>query len=137
MKREREPHPAKEAWLSKTSPCERPITERNGAHLEWRRFGDVAICVDFGNSAYTLERIETLSPGSGDARRAIEVLKGLSNEFGGRLVGYAHAYATDESPVPDQERLNAFYRSCGFSLGPGPYHPVKYPPNPDHQPPTA
>lgn len=92
--------------------------------------------MDFGQHAHTLQRIESLCPGSGDARKALDVLKGLAVKFGARLVGNAHAYPTEECPAPDQEKLNAFYRSCGFSLGPAPYHWVTYPPNPDHLPPT-
>ncbi len=127
-------HPVREAWLAQTEAFSRPISERNGAELEWRRFESVAVCVEFGNHAHTLYRIESLSPGCGDARRVLEVLKTLAVQSGATLVGNAHAYPTDECPSPDQERLNGFYRSCGFSVGPGPYHWVTYPPNPAHLP---
>lgn len=127
--------PAKDAWFAQTKPFSRPISERNGPELEWRRFKNVAVFVEFGNHAHTLYRIESLSPGSGEARRALEVLKALATQFGARLVGNAHAYSTAECPKPDQARLNAFYRSCGFSLGPPPYYWVAYPPNPEHLPP--
>jgi hypothetical protein len=110
-------HPARDAWLSQTEACERPITERNHSGLQWRRFGKVAVAVDFDTHAYTLHRIETFSPKSGDVRRALNALKALADNFGGAVVGFSHAYSTAECPAPDPERLNAFYRSCGFSLG--------------------
>lgn len=130
-------NPAREAWLSQTEECIRPATERSSALIEWRRFGSVALSVDFGNRAHTLQRVETLAPGSGGVRLAIIALKAIADRFGGVLCGNSHAYPTPECPEPDQDRLNAFYRSCGFSLGPPPYFWIHYPPKPEHLPPTT
>jgi hypothetical protein len=114
-------------WISITGDCRRPWT-RNSEALSWRRFGDVAVSLAFRDGVLTLQRLESLRPHAGEARRCLEVLKALSNRFGIPISGHALAHATAECPRPHQRRLKRFYRSAGFSVGSAPHYVLYYPP---------
>lgn len=117
---------AEATWLAISQPCDG--VAGSGGGLTFRCYGRIAAALRFAPDSIDLQRVETLAPGEGGFRVFLARLTALAEDQRIPIRGNARAYATAQTPRPDQARLLSAYVAAGFDVGDGPLFAMRYEP---------
>jgi len=121
-------------WLAVSTASSRPLLDGKGRAFgdEFREMHGVAVCVKWEAGAGWIKRLErTATAQPGAATALLRNLQEISDRHGVPLLGNVAPLVTEECPAPDLDRLTAFYRRLGFSVGKPPVYMLSYPPAED------